>query len=89
MTSGTEDVLLIQYVDTTPFVFTTLPGIEPQLISALPGSGASVFDYTSTLSVSAASVLGSIDTVVCDAGAGAPEARQTVERRCELKSTTG
>ena len=83
MTNGTDDILLVQYVGSTPTVFMTLPGIEPELTSAQSGSGAGLFDYTSTLNVSAASVLGDFDTIICDAGAGASEDRQTVELRCE------
>ena len=93
MTNGTEDVLLIQYVGSTPSLAMPLPGIEPQLISAEPGSGAGRFDYTSTLNISAASVLGDFDAVICDDGGTMPtEVRQTVERRCEslnIFSTTG
>ena len=81
VTNGT-DILLIQYTGSTLSLDTTRPGIETELTSAQPGVGVN-FDYRSTLSVSAALVLGNINTVVCDGGNAATEMRQTVELRCE------
>ena len=80
--NSTHDVLLIQYVGVTPSLAMPLPGIQPELISA-QDVGGGLFDYSSTLSVSEASVLGDIDTIVCDAGSVATKGRQTVELRCE------
>ena len=63
-------------------------GIEAEPNAQSVGGGGGLFDYRSTLSVSAASVLvdsvlADVDTVVCDGGGIATEDRQTVELRCE------
>ena len=80
---NSTDELLIQYIGATPSVDILRPGIEIELISAEPGSSAGLFDYTSTLSVSAASVLGGFDAVICAGGSAATEVEQNVELRCE------
>ena len=82
MVNNTDVMLLISY--STPNSDTPLPGIETEIISAQPGTGTvGVFDYRSTLSVSAASVLGDFNTVICDGGGVSSEVRRTVELRCE------
>ena len=81
-----DEVLLIQYSGETPTVTTTLPGIEPELTSALPGSGVGLFNYESTLTVSSSSLVEN-DTIRCDGGSVLAEDRQTVELRCEYSYT--
>ena len=90
LVNNPDEVLLIQYSGETPMVTTTVPGIEPELTSAVPGSGAGLFNYESTLTVSNSSVVEN-DTIRCDGGSVATEIRQTVELRCESNSfsTTG
>ena len=85
MVNSSGETLVKQYMSTSaiPSLDMPLPGIETELISALPGSGTGLFDYHSTLRVSAASVLGDIYTIICDGGSVLAEARQTVELRCE------
>ena len=83
--NSTSDVVVIQYLSTseTSNLEMPLPGIEVELISVLPSDGVGLFDYHSTLRVSAASVLGDIYTIICDGGSVLAEARQTVELSCE------
>ena len=79
-----DEVLLIQYVSAIPAITMTLPGIEPELTSALPSShSAGVFNYESTLRVSNSSVLGDNNNIRCDAGTKESAARRTVKLRCE------
>ena len=80
--NSTDDALIIQYTGETPSSAMPLPGIEPELISA-QDAGGGLFDYHSTLNVSAASVLGAINTIICNGGSLASEVRRTVELRCE------
>ena len=81
--NSTDILLIVQYLGETPITAMPLPGIEPELISVVPGDGVGLFDYHSTLAVSAVSVLGDNYTIICDAGNVASEARQTVELRCK------
>ena len=85
-----DEVVLIQYVSAIPTITMTLPGIEPELTSAVAGSGVGLFNYESTLTVSNSSLVGN-DTIRCDGGSVVSEDRQTVQLRCESNSfsTTG
>ena len=81
--------VLVQYVGQTPIMSMLPSGIEAEPnAQSVGGAGGGLFDYRSTLSVSAASVLvdsvlADVDTVICDAGGVVSEDRQTVELRCE------
>ena len=82
--NNTDVMLLILYTGSTLSSDTPLPGIETELIDVQPGTGTvGVFDYRSTLSVSAASVLGDFNTVLCDGGSVLTGVRRDVELRCE------
>ena len=79
------DILLITYTGSTLSTDTPRLGIETELTSAEPGGGLNLFDYRSTLTVSAASVLGDFDAVICDGVSGASLMSRTVELRCECE----
>ena len=80
--------VLVQYLGEAPVMPMLPAGIEAEPNAQSVGGGGGLFDYRSTLSVSAASVLvdsalADVDTVICDGGGVATEDRQTVELRCE------
>ena len=80
--------VLVQYVGQNPITSMLRSGIEAEPNAQSVGGAGGLFDYRSTLSVSAASVLvdsalADVDTVICDGGGVATEDRQTVELRCE------
>ena len=79
--------VLVTYMNTSNTTAPMLikPGITVSLDNVQPNGNE--FNFASTLNISKASVLGSIEVMICNGGSQATASNQTVRLRCEFLDT--